>query len=52
MAHSSHRRWKGCAMCKPHKFRDLGQAERQPWAVVRKFGKKRRLSRHDLGTDA
>jgi hypothetical protein len=49
MSHSPHRRWKGCAMCKPHKFRENGQAERQPFAVLRKIGKKRRVERKDLG---
>lgn len=48
MAHSSHRRYKGhCLMCGIHK--DAGQAERQPWAVLRKLGKKRRVARKDLG---
>lgn len=51
MASSQHtsRRWSGCPMCKYYKFRDHGQAVRQPWAVQRKVGKKRRLSRKDLG---
>jgi hypothetical protein len=48
MAHSPHRRWKGCQLCKPYKFRDLGQAERKPWSELRKLGKRRRVARHDL----
>ncbi len=49
MAHSPHRRWKGCPMCKDYKFRDLGQARRKPIGELRKIGKKRRVSRGDLG---
>ena len=47
MAHSPHRQWKGCQLCKMHKHRGNGDAERAPWAVRRKLGTKRRLSRHD-----
>lgn len=39
------RRQKGCALCKPHKFLDNGRAIREPWAVLRKLGIRRRLSR-------
>ena len=49
MAHSPHRRWKGCQLCKPYKFKDLGQAARMPWSVKRQLGKKRRMTRGDLG---
>ena len=48
---SSHTRWKGCAMCKPYKFKDHGQAERKPWAELRYLGKRKRVSRHDLGLE-
>jgi hypothetical protein len=43
------RRQKGCHLCKPNKFRDAGQSARQPFATLRKIGKGRRVSRHDLG---
>lgn len=46
---SPHTRWKGCAMCKYWKHKGNGDAERAPWPVLRKLGRKRRLSRHDLG---
>jgi hypothetical protein len=36
-------------MCKPYKFKDAGQANRKPWAELRTLGKKRRISRHELG---
>lgn len=36
-------------MCKPHKQAKNGQAARKPWPELRKIGKKRRVSRHDLG---
>jgi hypothetical protein len=49
MAHSLHRRHKGCQLCKPHKHRDAGQAVRQPWPALRRLGKRRRVDRHDLG---
>ena len=48
---STHKRWKGCAMCKGYKFRDLGQAQRKPWSELRRLGKSRRVTRHDLGDD-
>lgn len=31
--------------CKPHKYLDNGRAVREPWAVLRKLGVRRRLSR-------
>lgn len=49
MAHSPHKQRKGCALCKPHKDRRLGRAAREPWPVLRKVGKKRRVRRGDLG---
>ncbi len=36
-------------MCKPNKFKDNGQAERKTWPELRKLGKKRRVTRKDLG---
>jgi hypothetical protein len=51
MAHSPHRRWKGCQLCKPQKFRDLGRARRDPFAVRRKLGTRRRAGRHDVPAD-
>lgn len=39
-------------MCKPHKRRGQGRSVRDPWAVVRKLGRGRRLKRGDLGLDA
>jgi hypothetical protein len=47
MAHSPHRQYKGCQLCKPHR-RD-SRAARDPWPVLRKLGKRRRLGRNDLG---
>jgi hypothetical protein len=52
MAHSSHRQHKGCQLCKPHKNRRNARAVREPWAVLRKSGKRRRLRRGDLGDAA
>lgn len=49
MAHSPHRRWKGCPVCKPAKFKDDGRAHREPWPVLKQIGKKRRIKRGDLG---
>lgn len=36
-------------MCKMHKRRGAGRAVKDPIAVVRKLGKRRRLSRRELG---
>lgn len=36
-------------MCKMHKHAGHGDAVRMPTAVVRQFGKRKRISRHDLG---
>ncbi|WP_425827532.1 hypothetical protein [Streptomyces fractus] len=49
MAHSPHRRWKGCRLCKPHKLRGFGRSMKDPAAVRRRLGKSRRLRRGDLG---
>jgi hypothetical protein len=49
MAHSPHRQHKGCQYCKPHQDRRQGRAVREPWAVLRHLGKKRRLRRGELG---
>ncbi|MEU8761496.1 hypothetical protein [Streptomyces sp. NPDC048659] len=50
MAHSPHRRWKGCCpLCAPHKVRGTGRSEKDPAAVRRGLGKSRRLTRRDLG---
>ena len=51
MAHSPHRRQKGCPMCKFHKFRDLGRAQRDPFSIRRKLGTKRRASRGEVPAD-
>lgn len=48
MTHSPHRQWKGCQLCQPHKDRRLGRAQRDPWAVRRQLGTKRRAPRHDV----
>jgi hypothetical protein len=47
--HHPSRSWRGCAMCKPHKRRGAGRAVKDPVAVVRKLGKRKRLSRRYLG---
>lgn len=47
MTTSPHQNHKGCMMCKPNKRRGRGRAFRDPWPVLRKLGKKRRLGRHD-----
>lgn len=47
MAHSPHRRHKGCGLCKPWKHRGNGDAARAPFRVLRQLGIRRRLSRHD-----
>ncbi len=47
MAHSPHKRWRGYAMCKPHKHTGNGDAVRTPFRVRRQIGVDRRWSRHD-----
>jgi hypothetical protein len=50
MGHSSRvKRQKGCSICSPGKFRDAGQSARVPLSTLRKLGKTRRITRHDLG---
>lgn len=50
MGHASKMpRQKGCHPCKPHKHRDAGQSHRKPFGELRRLGKLRRVSRHDLG---
>jgi hypothetical protein len=49
MAHSPHRRWRGCRVCDTHKIRGAGRAHKDPFPLIRKLGKRRRLTRHDLG---
>lgn len=46
---SPHKTWKGCQLCKPHKNRANGQSIRKPTSELRRLGKVRRVSRHDLG---
>jgi hypothetical protein len=36
-------------MCKPHKRRGASRAVKDPIAVVRKLGKRKRLTRRDFG---
>jgi hypothetical protein len=48
-SHHPSRSWRGCAMCKPHKRRGVGRAVKDPIAVPRKLGKRKRLTRRDLG---
>ncbi len=47
MARTSNRRWKGCQLCKPHKHGGQGDGVRIPFRDARKFGKLRRINRHD-----
>ena len=49
MPHKKNKRQKGCAMCKPYKFKDASMAERRPWRDLRAIGKRRRVTRHDAG---
>ncbi len=51
MAHSSHKRWHGCHMCKFHKDTRLGDTERTPVNVRRKLGVARRWNRNDIRSD-
>lgn len=48
MARTSTRRWKGCMLCKPHKFAGNGDSYRQPVQVQREMGSDSRWNRHDL----
>ncbi|WP_200944555.1 hypothetical protein [Geodermatophilus sp. Leaf369] len=49
MAHSPHKQWKGCRVCRPHKDRRLGRSHRDPFRELRKLGTLSRVSRQDLG---
>lgn len=49
MPYSPTRRHKGCTVCRPYKVRGSGIAARTPLPALRKIGKLRRVSRHDLG---
>jgi len=50
MAHSSHKRWRGCCMmCGYHTLTGQGRKYKDPWAVQRKLGKSKRLTRKYLG---
>ena len=49
MARTSSRRWKGCQVCKPNKHAGNGQAARKRFSKLRYIGRKRRVSRHDVG---
>lgn len=48
MAHSSHKRQKGCGLCKPHKNDRYGDTERAPFSVRRQIGVGRRWNRRDI----
>lgn len=52
MPRTSHRRWKGCPLCKPHKHAGNGQADRKTRTDLRQLGKVRRVRRHELGDAA
>jgi hypothetical protein len=52
MAHSPHKRWRGCCLMCAHdlgKVRGSGWNFRAPIRDQRKIGKVRRARRHDLG---
>jgi len=50
MAHSPHRTWKGCPLCKPHKRHGAPQAHKLRISELRRVaGRTRRLTRHDVG---
>lgn len=49
-SHHPSRSWRGCAMCTPQKHRGAGRAAKEPTAVLRKIGKRRRVRRGDLGS--
>lgn len=48
MARTSNRRWKGCPICKWHKFAGHGDAKRTPTAALRQLGRTKRYNRHDI----
>ena len=55
MAHSPHRSWRGCPMCKPFKRRGVGRASswsgKDPARVNRRLGRNRRGKRRDIPAD-
>ena len=53
MPRTSNRRWKGCLLCKFHKYAQQGDANRMPIRELRKFGAKNmwRVNRHDIEED-
>lgn len=48
MAHSPHRRWKGCCMLCAVWMRGDGKAKRMKFADARRLGAKRRLRKPNL----
>lgn len=51
MAHSPHRRWKGCCMLCASWIRGDGKAQRMRFSQVRKVGAKRRLRKPTMLDD-
>jgi hypothetical protein len=51
MPRTSNRRWKGCPMCKPHKFAQQGDNVRIPRRFLKHFNTRngKRVNRHDTG---
>lgn len=50
MARTSSRRWKGCPVCKPNKFAQQGDNYRISFKDLKKFGRLKRVNRHDTDT--
>jgi len=49
MAHSSHKRWRGCCpQCKPEKHKSSSDTLRTPFRELRKLGIKRRYNRNQV----
>jgi hypothetical protein len=51
MARTSNRRWKGCMMCKGHKYAQQGDGVRIPRAALLQMGvltRDNRINRHDI----
>jgi len=38
-------------MCKDYKFKDAGQGRRKPFAELRRIGKRKRVTRHEIPED-
>lgn len=51
MPRTSSRRHKGCLLCKPHKFAQQGDAERQGRPLQVGFGRHSRINRHEIPED-